>query len=128
MFRVALSMLVGLCLLAGGGSAQAGGKKDKDKPVHGIVQKVDKNEGKDSVFLVVEVMNKKKDDSASTEKQEKRFEILSTTKIEKVSGKKDNVTRTDMKLEDLKPGQRVIVTTTSGKVEKVEIMLDKKKK
>lgn len=126
MFRIVLSLMMGLALLISGGIAQAGGKKDK--PVHGIVQKVDKQEGKDGVFLVIEVMNKKKDDTTTTEKQEARVQVLPTTKIEKVSGKKDNLTRTEAKIDDLKAGQLVVVTGTNGKADKVEVMTGKKKK
>jgi hypothetical protein len=130
MVRIVLSLLVSVGLV-GVVSAQSDSKakkKEKDKPVHGIVQKVDKESGQDGVFLMVEVAAKKKDDSATTTKQEKRFHVLPTTKIEKLSGKKDNITRSDLKLEDLKAGQSVIVTSSSGKVEKVEVLVDRKKK
>jgi len=126
MFRIALSLLVGLSLLMGSNIAQAGGKKDK--PVHGIVQKIDKEDGKEGVFLVIEVVNKKTDDAASTEKQEKRIQVSPSTKIEKVSGKKDNLTRTDMKIDDLKVGQRVVIIGSNSKADKVEVVAGKKNK
>ena len=129
MFRLVVSVLVGLGLLLGGAAATAGGKKDdkkKDRPVQGIVQKVDKEEGKEGVVLVVDVTAGKKD-AAAGEKTQKRFQVTSSAKIEKVSGKKDNATRTEMKLDDLKAGQHVIVAASNGKVEKVEIVIDKKK-
>jgi hypothetical protein len=126
MFRLALSLLVGLGVLMGNGVAQASGKKDK--PVHGIVQKIDKEDGKEGVVLVIEVVSKKTDDTASTEKQEKRIQVSPTTKIEKVSGKKDNLTRTDMKIDDLKVGQRVVITGSNSKADKVEVMAGKKNK
>jgi hypothetical protein len=126
MFRLALSVLVGIGLLMCGGIAQAGGKKDK--PVRGIVQKIDKEDGKEGVVLVIGVVNKNTDVTATTEKQEKRIQVSSSTKIEKVSGKKDNQTRTDMKIDDLKVGQRVVIIGNNSKADKVEVMAGKKNK
>lgn len=132
MFRFGISVVVGLAFLCTAGPTQADDKgktaKKKERPVHGFVQKVGKEEGKEGIFLVIEVTARKKNESLGAEKQEKRFHILPAAKIEKVTGKKENATRTEMKLDDLKPGQNVIVTTNGGKVEKVEMMLGKKNK
>lgn len=121
MFRLSLSVVLGLMLLFGG-SAMAG-----EKPVKGTITKVEKD--KDSIVLTVSVAAKKKDTAAgNTDKQEKKFTIKSGTKVEKVTGKKDDQKHTDAKMEDLKEGMAVIVTANGDKVEKVEINGGKKNK
>lgn len=120
MLRILASLALGTLLFVGSATAA-------DKPVKGNITKVEKN--KDTVVLVVDVTAKKKGDSATTtEKTEKKFTITSSTKIEKVSGKKDSQTHSDAKLEDLKEGQAITITVNGDKVEKVEINGGKKGK
>jgi hypothetical protein len=128
MLRHTVSLLVGLCLLFGvaGADDQKKGKKG-NKPVHGTISKIEKDSGQGTV-ITIEVMNRKKNESTTTEKQEKKFTVTSTAKVEKLSGKKDNRTHEDAKLDDLRTGQHVIVVSKGDKVEKVEIVMAKKKK
>lgn len=99
----------------------------KDKPVKGTITKVEKDGS--NVVLVVNVAVKKKDAAAGTaEKQEKKFTIKTDTKVEKVTGKKDDQKHTDAKIEDLKEGVAVTISATGDKVEKVEINGGKKGK
>ena len=121
MFRFSLSVVLGLMLLFGG-SAMAG-----DKPVKGTITKVDKD--KDNIVLTVSVAAKKKDTAAgNTEKQEKKFTIKTGTKVEKVTGKKDDLKHSDAKIEDLKEGVAITLTVNGDKVEKIEINGGKKSK
>lgn len=121
MFRLSLSVVLGLMLLVGGSALAA------DKPIKGTITKVEKD--KDSIVLVVSVAAKKKDAAAgNVEKQEKKFTVNTSTKVEKVTGKKDALKHADAKVEDLKEGQAIILTVSGSKVEKIEINGGKKGK
>ena len=119
MFRLLTSLAIAFTLLLGNASAG-------DKPVHGTVAKVEKE--KDTVVVTVNIVDKKKKDAAATEtKNEKKYTLPATTKVEKLTGKKDNITRSDAKLDDLKEGQTITLTLAGDKVEKVEIQVKKSK-
>lgn len=121
MFRVTLSIVSGLALLLCGAASAA------DKPIKGTITKVEKD--KDNIVLVVSVAAKKKDAAAgNAEKQEKKYTINTTTKVEKVTGKKDDLKHSDAKVDDLKEGVAVIITAKGDKVEKIEINGGKKGK
>lgn len=121
MFRLSLSLVMGVLLVVGGSVNGA------DKPIKGTITKIEKS--KDGVVIVVSVAAKKKDAAAGkVEKQEKRFTLNSVTKVEKVTGKKDEQKHTDAKVDDLKEGQAVILTVSGDKLEKVEINGGKKGK
>src|SRR5262245_47971533 len=126
MMRPILSLLVGCSLLVGAAGADDQKGKKGDKPVRGTINKIDKDSSLGTV-LTVEVMQRKKGESTTEEKQEKKFTVTTTTKVEKLSGKKDNQTHEDAKTEDLRTGQQVILTVKGDKVEKIEIVMRKKK-
>jgi hypothetical protein len=129
MWRTTVSLLVVACLLQGGIARAQDEKKGKkgDRPVRGTIQKIDKESSLGTV-ITIEIMNRKKDESTTTEKQEKKFTVTSSTKVEKLSGKKDSQTHEDAKADDLRTGQNVILTVKGDKVEKIEIVMGKKKK
>jgi len=121
MFRFSLSVVLGLMLLFGGSVMAA------DKPVKGTITKVDKDGG--NIVLTVSITPKKKDAAAGTaEKQEKKYTIKADTKVEKVTGKKDDQKHTDAKVDDLKEGVAITLTVNGDKVEKIEINGGKKAK
>lgn len=121
MLRIVTSLFVAALLFTGTNLFAA------DKPVKGSITKIEKD--KDKVVLVVEVTAKKKGDAATTtDKTEKKFTITSATRIEKVTGKKDEAKHTEAKLEDLKEGQQISLTLNGDKVEKVEFKGGKKGK
>jgi hypothetical protein len=105
---------------------QKQGKK-ADKPVRGMINKIERDSSL-GALITVEVMSRKKGDAGTTEKTEKKFTVTSNTKVEKVTGKKDKQTHEDAKSDDLRTGQQVILTVKGDKVEKVEIMMARKKK
>ncbi|MFT3879491.1 MAG: hypothetical protein QM703_07520 [Gemmatales bacterium] len=118
MFRLMLSVVLALTFFVGGSLMAA------DKPVKGTITKVDKDGG--NIVLTVSVAGKKKD--TSTEKTEKKFTVKSDTKVEKVTGKKDDQKHTDAKTDDLKEGVAITLTVSGDKVEKIEINGGKKSK
>jgi len=120
MFRLSLSVVLGLMLLFGGSAMAA------DKPVKGTITKLDKDGG--NIVLTVSITAKKKDAGATTEKTEKKYTIKADTKVEKVTGKKDDQKHTDAKVDDLKEGLAITLTVNGDKVEKIEINGGKKAK
>lgn len=121
MFRMSLSIVLGLALLCGNSVMAA------DKPVTGTITKIEKD--KDSITVVVSIAAKKKDVAAgNTDKQEKKFTIKNDMKVEKVTGKKGEQKHSDAKIDDLKEGVVVIITAKGDKVEKIEINGGKKGK
>ena len=120
MFRLSLSVVLGLMLVFGGSVMAA------DKPVKGTITKVDKD--KDNIVLTVSIAPKKKDASTTPEKTEKKYTIKADTKVEKVTGKKDEQKHTDAKVDDLKEGVAITLTVNGDKVEKIEINGGKKAK
>ncbi len=119
MIRLALSLALA-CLLLFGNTANAA-----DKPVKGSIVKIEKD--KDVTTITVAIAKKKKDTS-TTAQEEKKFTLTSSTKVEKITGKKDNQTHTDAKSDELKQGQQVSLTVNGDKVEKIEFMAGKKNK
>jgi hypothetical protein len=117
MIRLALSLALGIVLLFGGSAYAA------DKPVKGSIVKIEKD--KDTTTLTIAIKKKKDDTSA---KEEKKYSLASSTKVEKVTGKKDNLTRSEAKVDELKEGQQVSLTVAGDKVEKIEFMAGKKGK
>lgn len=118
MFRSMLSVALALTVFVGGSLFAA------EKPVKGTITKVDKEGG--NIVLTVSIAAKKKD--TSTEKNEKKFTVKSDTKVEKVTGKKDDQKHTDAKTDDLKEGVAITLTVSGDKVEKIEINGGKKSK
>lgn len=119
MIRFALSLALG-CLLLFGTAVHAA-----DKPVKGSIVKIEKD--KDITTITVAIAKKKKD-TGNTAQEEKKFTLTGSTKVEKLTGKKDNQTRADAKSDELKQGQQVVLTVNGDKIEKIEFMAGKKKK
>lgn len=87
--------------------AKKAGKK-KAAGVKGTVVKVDK----DSIEIQTRV-NKKKNPDAKPEK--KTFQLTTDAKVQKVTGKKADQKIDDVKVTDITPNSRVVVTLTDGK-------------
>lgn len=127
MFRSLLTLAVTLAILYGAASAGDNIQDKKNRPVRGTIQKIDKDSSQGTV-LTIAVQNKKKGDATTVEKEEKKFTVTTSTKVERVSGKKDNQTHEGASTDDLRTGQNVILVVKGDKLEKVEIVMSKKKK
>ncbi|HMP15573.1 MAG TPA: hypothetical protein PKD72_00995, partial [Gemmatales bacterium] len=60
--------------------------------------------------------------------EEKKYTLTNTTKVEKLSGKKDNQTRSESSRDELKEGQSITLVLSGEKVEKIEFTQGKKSK
>ena len=122
MFRLFTSLALAVTLLLGTTAAAA------DKPVKGNIVKVEKNNDQVMINVSVTEKKKKKDAAATETKTEKKYTLPASTKVEKLVGKKDSITRSDAKLDELKEGQMVTLTVNGDKVEKIEFHAAKKNK
>jgi hypothetical protein len=120
-FRLFTSLALAVALFVGGSAVAA------DKPVKGNITKLEKSNDQVIITVSVAAKKKKKDSAASETKIEKKYTLAGSTKVEKLVGKKDNVVRSDGKLDDLKEGQAITLTISGDKVEKVEFHSAKKK-
>lgn len=125
-----LAMLTALAValtLAASNAEGGKGKKQKKKPVGGVVTEVvTKENGQGTISI--KVMAKKQAASAPSDQPEKKFSITKDTKFEKMVGKKKDGETKPATAKDVSKATRVLVVVGKGDVaEKVTIMAGKKK-
>jgi hypothetical protein len=127
--RTPTALALVLCLAGTAGAVEKAGKgaKKGKHPVHGKVVAVQKDDGKDSGTITIQVHHKKKG-AAAAAPAEKTFKVSSATKYQLFQGKKGAVSQKDAAFADIKKGTHVMIVHKGEEASDVKIIAKGKAK
>ena len=133
MFRIhVLAVTAGvLALIAAGSSVQAKQRGKKEHALHGVVVKVEKDDGKESGKITVKTGGKNKKTGVETPVVEKTIRVTKATTFAKVShkkGEKGSRETTPATFSDLADGDHVLIEVVGEKAVEVKFSAPHKKK